>query len=174
MTGPNLPLEEILRLEELYSYQILDTPPEQDFDELVELASCITGCPTALISFIDKDRQWFKARLDMPEKETHRSMSLCSHAIEQNELFVIDDASKDLRFMNNPLVTGGVRIRFYAGAPIFSRDGFKLGTICVIDKRSRTLTPKQAQAMKMLSHQVTRLLELKAKTRIIEKITGTA
>lgn len=158
------------RLEDLRSYNILDTPPEQEFDELVELAAMICNCPTSLISFVDRDRQWFKARVELEVQETSRDVSFCSHAIKQEDTFIVEDALADDRFKDNPLVTRGIRLRFYAGAPILSPTGQRLGTICVIDKRPKTLLPKQAEALKMLSRQATRLLELRMKNEQLQRL----
>lgn len=158
-----LPADEEQRLQDLYSYNLLDSRPEADYDELVDLAGYICGCPISLITLIDKDRQWFKSERGSDVLETTRKDSFCSHAILGNEIMAVDDASKDERFYDNPLVTGEPGIRFYAGSPIVSAAGHKLGTICVIDHSPKTLTSQQVKALAQLSNQVSRLLELRKK-----------
>ena len=128
-----LPIDEESRIKDLQSYSILDSEKEKDYDELVELASQICDCPIALITFVDKERQWFKAGKQMEEKETIRDIAFCSHTILQNEVMIVTDARSDERFFDNPLVTGELQIGFYAGAPIISSAGHKLGAVCVID-----------------------------------------
>jgi GAF domain-containing protein len=128
--------DEDLRLKELQSYNILDTEGERDFDQLVELATLICQSEISLVTLIDKDRQWFKARKGLSIHETPRQVSFCAHTILQDEVFVVHDAAEDERFWDNPLVTDAPHIRFYAGAPIVSESGFNLGTVCVIDKRN--------------------------------------
>ncbi|MEO6915584.1 MAG: GAF domain-containing protein [Chitinophagaceae bacterium] len=162
--------DEMKRLADLNAYQILDTPEEVDFDDLVELAALICNCPTSLISFVDEDRQWFKARRNLDALETSRDISFCSHAIQQDDVFTVDNPLEDDRFKNNSLVTGSLQIRFYAGAPIVSAAGSKLGTICVIDNIARMLTSEQKEALKKLSRQASRLLELRLQRRLLEKV----
>jgi anti-sigma regulatory factor (Ser/Thr protein kinase) len=153
--------DETARLAALRQYRILDTEPERAFDDLALLASHICGTPIALISLVDADRQWFKARKGIAVAETSRAVSFCSHAIEQHGLFIIHDAREDERFRDNPLVTDGPFVRFYAGAPLLTRDGHALGTLCVIDSVPRTLTPGQREALDALRRQVEAQLELR-------------
>lgn len=164
-----LPRMEELRLADLAMYDLLDTAPEKEFDELRELAAQICNCPVSSITLIDKDRQWFKSKQNIDETETPRDVAFCAHAILDKKVMVVEDATKDIRFFDNPFVTAGMNIRFYAGAPIVSPTGHNLGTICVIDKRPRVLTKEQERALTILSNQVTKLLELRLKSNLIEK-----
>jgi len=152
---------EARRLKVLWQYEILDTVPEEVFDDLTELAARICEAPIALISLIDEDRQWFKAKVGVTVNETSRDISFCAHAIKQTELFIIPDATQDLRFANNPLVTSDPKIRFYAGAPLITPDGYALGTLCVIDKVPRELRLEQQQALRVLARHVMTQLELR-------------
>lgn len=154
-------LNEKERLNKLLSYHILDTPEENDFDELVNLASSICKTPISLISLIDDKRQWFKAHFGLAERETPKEISFCQHAIKKEELFVVSDALLDARFKENPLVTGHPDIRFYAGMPLTTTDGYNLGTLCVIDTKPRILNDEQKDALKIISKQVTKQLDLK-------------
>jgi GAF domain-containing protein len=153
--------KEVRRLKVLWQYDVLDTVPEAVFDDLTELAARICEAPIALISLIDEDRQWFKAKVGVTVNETSRDISFCAHAIKQTDLFIIPDATQDLRFANNPLVTSDPKIRFYAGAPLITPDGYALGTLCVIDKVPRELRPEQQQALRVLARHVMTQLELR-------------
>ena len=152
---------EAKRLKVLWQYDVLDTVPEEVFDDLTELAARICEAPIALISLVDEDRQWFKSKVGLTINETSRDISFCAHAIKQQELFIIPDATKDLRFANNPLVVSDPKIRFYAGAPLITPDGHALGTLCVIDKVPRELRPEQQQALRVLARHVMTQLELR-------------
>lgn len=152
---------EVKRLKVLWQYEVLDTVPEEVFDDLTELAARICEAPIALISLVDEDRQWFKSKVGVTISETSRDISFCAHAIKQQDLFIIPDATKDLRFANNPLVTSDPKIRFYAGAPLVAPDGEALGTLCVIDKVPRELSVEQQQALRVLARHVITQLELR-------------
>jgi len=158
-----IPANEAARLEALRDYEILDTPAEQEFDDLTLLASQICGTPISMLSLVDQDRQWFKSRVGMEAQETSRDIAFCAHAILQKDLFVVPDASSDNRFASNPLVTTDPKIRFYAGAPLRTSEGVPLGTICVMDRVPRELTADQKEALRALSRQVQAQMELRKK-----------
>ncbi|HWD92569.1 MAG TPA: GAF domain-containing protein [Verrucomicrobiae bacterium] len=162
---PQAKKNEVKRLKVLWQYDILDTVPEEVFDDLTELAARICEAPIALISLVDEDRQWFKSKVGVTLNETSRDISFCAHAVKQQELFIIPDATKDLRFANNPLVISDPKIRFYAGAPLITPDGHALGTLCVIDKVPRELRPDQQQALRVLARHVMTQLELRRHSR---------
>ena len=149
------------RLADLRRYEILDTLPEEAFDDLARLASSICGTPIALISFVDGDRQWFKSRVGFAPTQTPIELSFCAHAIEGDDVFIVPDAQADPRFAANELVTGDPRIRFYAGAPLTSPSGHNLGTVCVIDRTVRELTEGQIEALRVLSRQAVAQIELR-------------
>jgi GAF domain-containing protein len=156
-----LPKNEVKRLKVLWQYDVLDTVPEEVFDDLTDLAAHICEAPVALISLVDENRQWFKARVGISVKETSRDISFCAHAILNDDLLLISDATKDPRFRDNPLVTGPQKIRFYAGAPLVTPDGHALGTLCVLDKKPRKLRPEQQKALQVLARHVVTQLELR-------------
>jgi GAF domain-containing protein len=154
----------------LWQYDVLDTVPEEVFDDLTDLAAYICDAPVALISLVDENRQWFKSKVGMSTRETSRDISFCAHAILGEGLFIISDAKKDVRFRNNPMVTGPAKIRFYAGAPLITPDGHALGTLCVLDKKPRTLRPEQKQALRVLAHHVVSQLELRRHARELVEV----
>lgn len=157
-----LPADEAERLAALRSYGLLDTAPEPAFDELVRLAAGLTRSPIALISLVDEERQWFKARLGLDTPETPRGMAFCAHAIlEPGQPMTVSDATADPRFAGNPLVTGAPHIRAYLGAPLLSADGKALGTLCVIDRVARRHLPEEIETVSVLAHAVTANLELR-------------
>ncbi len=160
-----IPGNEKKRLEVLWQYEVLDTVPEEVFDDLTELAARICEAPIALISLVDENRQWFKSKLGVALNETARDISFCSHAIGQSGLFIVPDATRDARFAANPLVTSDPKIRFYAGAPLITPDGYALGTLCVIDKVPRELRADQKQALIILARHVVSQLELRRRSR---------
>ncbi len=162
---PPLPSDEAARLETLRQYQVLDTPPEEGFDDLARLAAQICGSPIALVSLVDEHRQWFKARLGIEAQETPRDLAFCAHAILGKDVMVVSDASHDPRFADNPLVTGEPHIRFYAGAPLIAPDSQALGTLCVVDREPHVLSPEQRDALQALARQAVSQLELRKKLR---------
>jgi anti-sigma regulatory factor (Ser/Thr protein kinase) len=153
--------DEARRLNALHSYRILDTMPEQAFDDLTLLASQVCGTPIALITLVDENRQWFKSRVGIDLAETERSISFCTHAIQREGLFIVPDTLDDGRFRNNPMVVSQPHIRFYAGAPPRTPDGDALGTICVVDNFPRTLTEGQKAALDALRRQAEAQLALR-------------
>ena len=160
MSAATFPPDESRRLRSLEQLQILDTPPEEAFDALVRAAASVTGSPISLISLVDADRQWFKANLGLPDaSETPREVAFCAHAILDDGLFEVPDASADPRFADNALVTGQPDIRFYAGAPLTLSDGTRAGTLCVIDRQPRVLNEWQRDILRMLSRTAVQLLE---------------
>ena len=166
-----LPATEAARLEALASYRVMDTAAEEAFDSLTRIAADICGTPIALVSLIDQDRQWFKSRIGLDVTETPRDMSFCSHAILQDSPLVVENALIDERFARNPLVLADPSIRFYAGAPLRNSAGHALGTLCVIDRRPRTLDPGQIRLLTTLADQVVAHLELRAYTvRLTEAV----
>jgi PAS domain S-box-containing protein len=155
------PPDETARLEALRRYQILDTPPEEAFEDLIRLGAQICDVPIAMVSFVDRDRQWFKAKVGTDICDTSRENALCSHAILGQEVLVVSDATEDQRFADNPQVTGAPHIRFYAGAPLRTADGHTVGVLCAIDTRPRTLTPAQIAGLERLARQVVMQLEFR-------------
>lgn len=155
-----LPDNEVERIAALQSYGILDTLPEQEYQDIVHLASVICGVPIAVMSLVDKDRQWFKAKVGLDAVQTERDVAFCAHALSHpDELLIVPDASLDKRFSDNPLVTGGLKIAFYAGAPLRLDNGLVLGTLCVIDRQPKVLSDVQKEALRTLARQVMGQLE---------------
>ncbi|MDZ8135320.1 MAG: sensor domain-containing diguanylate cyclase [Nostoc sp. DedQUE04] len=156
-----LPDNEAQRLKALADYNILDTLPEQAFDDLTAIAAYICKTPIALISLVDSDRQWFKSKLGLESSEIARDGSFCSYAILQpEEILVVPNALKDDRFNNNPLVKGNPKIRFYAGVPLITPDGLPIGTLCVLDTIPHHLNYQQLDALRRLSRQAIAQIEL--------------
>lgn len=170
MKIPKKPENEKQRLEALYSYSILDTLPEEDFDNLTAISAEICQTPISLVSLVDKDRQWFKSHHGTDAKETPRDHAFCGHAInEPNELFIIEDARSDDRFADNPLVTGDPHIIFYAGIPLVNENGLALGTLCVIDNKPKQLSPTQKDALKALARQVMIVITLRRQNLLLNE-----
>lgn len=161
-----IPENEAARIARLEQYKILDTPPEDAFDRATRLASRIMDTPIALVSLVDRDRQWFKSRLGLDVPETPRDVAFCAHAIMTTDPLVVSDALKDDRFADNPLVAEQPKIRFYAGAPLTTRDGFNIGTLCAIDMEPHTPTESQVEALQDLAQMVVDELDLRATGRM--------
>jgi PAS domain S-box-containing protein len=160
------PWPETARLAALSYYQILDTPPEAEFDDITSLAAQICDAPIALISLIDHNRQWFKSRIGFDFAETPRDIAICGYAIGQGGFFMVPDATQDHRFRDNPLVTGEQHLRFYAGAPLISRENMPLGMLCVMDRHPRQIEDGQKRALQQLARQTMSMLELRALRQI--------
>lgn len=150
------------RLAALKSLLVMDSPQEQAYDDITRLAASVCGTPIALISLVDDKRQWFKARVGLAARETPRDMAFCAHAIPAPEdVMIVEDAQADTRFATNPLVTGDPNIRFYAGAPLVTKNNQVLGTLCVIDRVPRVLESEQLETLKFMAAQVISMLESK-------------
>lgn len=171
MIAPKLHIHEEERLRDLESYSILDTLPEEDFDNLTAIAAQICGTPISLISLVDSSRQWFKSHHGLGATETPREFAFCAHAIhDQDNLFMVEDARQDERFHDNPLVTGDPHVIFYAGFPLVTDEGFPLGTLCVIDHEPKVLNQSQKRSLSALSNQVMNLLKLRKRTAELQKV----
>jgi adenylate cyclase len=164
-----IPANEPERFEALTSYAILDTLPEIGFDEITELAAQICDCPAALVSFIDPSRQWIKAKYGLPAElsECPREISVCKVTICNNDILYVPDLLSDERFNTSPLVTGGLKLRFYCGVPLITQDGYALGTLCVVDFKSRELSFEQREALRRLSRQT--MVHLELRRQLIER-----
>ncbi|MBX7045638.1 MAG: GAF domain-containing sensor histidine kinase [Ignavibacteria bacterium] len=162
MIAAPIPANEKERLQKLKEYNILDTPQEESFDEIVKLASIICKAPISTITLIDEKRQWFKSKVGFDMTESPREIAFCAHVINGDDLMVVNDATQDDRFHDNPLVMKA-NYKFYAGMPLITPDGNKLGTICVVDSVPRTLSDEQKFALQILAKNVIALLELKLK-----------
>lgn len=173
MIAPPLPHNEVARLQALLEYQVMDSEPEAAFDELTDLVAIMLDVPIALVSLVDGTRQWFKSRHGLSATETSREHSFCGHAILHEEPLVVEDSHDDPRFADNPLVTGKPEVRFYAGAPLVTPDGHRIGTICAIDHKPRSLTAEQHRVLEIVAKQVVTQLELRkslaSKERIFER-----
>ena len=168
MKESQFPFDEALRLSVLRELNLLDTAAEQDFDDITKLASQICESPVSLITLLDENRQWFKSKIGLTIDETPRDIAFCDYAIKQTGALIVPDTLHDKRFSDNPLVKGDPFIRFYAGVSIRSVNGFPLGTLCVIDRKPRTLSPQQLFALEVLSRQVEGMLALRSKIGNLE------
>jgi GAF domain-containing protein len=166
---PNVAPREQARLEALKGYRILDTDAEQSYDDITVLAAQICDVPIALISLVDAERQWFKSRVGVDVSETSRDVSFCAHAILGEEALVVPDARADERFRDNPLVCSQPHIVFYAGVPLCTPEGARIGTLCVIDQQPRELSEGQLRSLEALARQVVLQLELK---RVSDQLAG--
>jgi diguanylate cyclase len=165
-----LPANEAERLAALEEMEILDTAPEEAFDDIVEIAAAVLGVPIALLSLVDRDRQWFKARHGANASETARDIAFCAHAILLDDVLEVPDARGDARFRTNPFVTEDPHIRFYAGAPLTTAEGHNLGTLCVLDSVPRTLTDLQKDLLQRLSRQAVRQMESRRSDLLLERL----
>lgn len=170
MKSAPLPENEVERLRALAELQILDTIEEQAYDDLTYLAAQICETPVALVSLVDSDRQWFKSHFGLEARETPRAYAFCAHAILNDDLFVIEDAAQDVRFSDNPLVTGDPHVKFYAGAPLILGDNIRIGTLCVIDHQPRAISRRQQMALTALARQVTSQLDLRLKIAELQQL----
>jgi len=170
MQKPIIPPNEQERLEALYSYDLLDVFNQAEFQGIVDLAAIICETPISIITLVDTDKQWFKAKVGIEANFTDREVSFCAHGINNpNEIFVVNDAKSDERFKDNPLVTGYPQIGFYAGVPLVTDDGYGLGSLCVIDRVPKELNEEQHRLLTGLSRQVVRLFELKRTVKLLEE-----
>jgi GAF domain-containing protein len=167
MSAP-LPNAESARVAALDRYAILDTEPEQTFDDLVVLAAHVCNAPIAMLSLVDDHRQWFKSKVGVEIREAPRETSFCAHAIQQQDLFIVPDTRNDARFRDNPMVVGEPHIRFYSGAPLINEEGFALGTLCVIDRQPRELDEAQKEALKSLSRLALAQMELRQNLKLLK------
>lgn len=166
--GAPVARSESMRVAALDRYAILDTEPEQSFDDLIILASHVCQTPMAMLSLVDDHRQWFKSSVGVQIRETRRDISICAHAIQQRELFIVPDTLKDARFRNNPLVVDEPHVRFYAGTPLVNDDGFALGTLCVVDREPRELNADQKEALEALGRLAMRQMELRQNLQLLK------
>lgn len=170
MQRPPLLANEQERLKALLEYQVLDTLPEEDYDQITRIASQICNTPISLITLIDEDRQWFKSRYGLEVSETPRELAYCAHSIATpGQPLIVENASEDERFFDNPLATGEPHVQFYAGIPLVNPAGYALGSLCVIDRQARKLMPEQLSALQALAKQVVNLLELRKSIQLLAR-----
>ncbi|MDA3894410.1 MAG: GAF domain-containing sensor histidine kinase [Salinivirgaceae bacterium] len=170
MKIPDIPINEVDRLNSLKEYSILDTLPEKEYDDITFLASQICQTPISLVSLIDEKRQWFKSHHGLNSDSTSREVAFCAHAInDMDNILVVPDSRKDKRFFDNPLVTDHPNVVFYVGIPLVNPEGFPLGTLCVIDNKPNELNEQQIKALKALSNQLLKLFELRKNSIVLHK-----
>lgn len=169
MKAPKHPENEFERLKSVASYSILDTLPEADYDDITELIAAFCNVPIALITILDKERNYFKSYRGIPFNESPRNISFCGHTILNDKILIIEDTRKDERFADNPLVTDNKAI-FYAGVPLINPEGYALGTLCIYDHKPRKLTDLQIKSLKTLGRQVINILELRRKNLNLENV----
>ena len=162
-------IHEAKRIENLYKYEILDTPADGSYDEITSLASKIFKVPIAIITLVDTDRIWFKSAHGIDAEQIGRDPGLCSSAIMSDEIYIVEEAKKDPRTLSNPLVAGILGLEFYAAAPLRTAEGYNLGTICVIDKSPRRLTPQESNMLHQLARIVVTQFELRLQSRMLVK-----
>lgn len=170
MISAPLPDVEDKRLARLRELGILDTLEEEAYDDLTMLAAQICQTPIALVSLVDRDRQWFKSHHGLATRETRRDIAFCAHAILDDKPFVINDSANDIRFRDNPLAVGAPFVKFYAGAPLIFEPGIHLGTLCVIDSHARSLSPDQERALAALARQVVSQLKLRLRVKELQQL----
>ncbi|HEY9654747.1 MAG TPA: GAF domain-containing protein, partial [Crinalium sp.] len=169
MTQAPLPTNELARLAALHQCHILNTPAESAFDDITHLAAHICGVPIAMVSLVDADRQWFKSKVGIEVSETPREIAFCAHAILQPDILIVPDATADERFTANCLVTAEPHIRFYAVVPLITLEVHALGTLCVLDRVPRILSPEQIEGLEILARQVVKQLELRRNLDALER-----
>lgn len=167
MKIPPKPANEVERLRALIEAEILDTEPEIDFDDVARLIASICSTPIGLVSLVDQNRQWFKARIGFQFTETPRDVAFCAHAILEPDVFVVPDAIQDERFFDNPLVIGETSVRFYAGAPITTSEGYNVGEVCVMDRAPRELTELQRSSLRTLARQIATQIEIRRMNSLV-------
>jgi PAS domain S-box-containing protein len=167
MKAADLPSNENLRIKALERYDILDTPADSAFDALTQLAAHISGCDMALVSFVDTDRQWFKSRYGLDTPATPRDISFCGHVVSEDDILIVPDTQNDARFIDNPLVCGNPKIRFYTGFPLRTNDEFVLGSLCVLDSKPKHLSDEQRNMIELLSQQVMDQLEMRRRNLLL-------
>ena len=169
MISAQKPINEARRVAALYEYDILDTIPEKEYDDITKIAADICGMPISLITLIDDERQWFKSAIGIDATETTRDVAFCAHALlKPEEIFIVPDSSKDKRFHDNPFVTGPPHVGFYAGVPLMNNDGYAVGTLCVLDSKPNELTREQTETLKALARQVVSMLEMRKMNKLLQ------
>ncbi len=164
-----VPEDEAERLADLHGFEMLDTPPEQPFDGIAEIAAALLDAPAAVLGFIDEDRHWFKAKVGTPVRETSRSIAFCRYTILSRKTMIIEDLAADPRFADHPLVVNPPYARFYAGAPLVTHEGRCIGTLCILDVQPRTLTQEQTRLLERLASQAIDAFESRRLVRLLAK-----